>query len=145
MRIEHERRLLQAAVSLTCLVPLIAGSAGVMDGPQMVRGVAEPVGPDHASHFRYLSGLLLGIGIAFASCVPRIERCGPHFRLLGGIVIVGGLARALSLAATGQPGLEHQFGLAMELGTVPLLMAWQWRVERRWAAGRGDGAIPAAT
>ncbi len=45
---------------------------------------------DLDSHFRYLSGLLLAIGIGFASTVPRIEAQGGRFWLLTGIVMVGG-------------------------------------------------------
>lgn len=127
-----ERRLLQAVVTVACLVPLLAGLAGVVEGPQMVRGVTLPVAADHDSHFRYLSGLLLGMGLAFLSCVPRIEARGARFRLLGAIAVVGGLSRAASLIAVGSPGVEHYLALAMELGIVPLLMVWQWRVERAW-------------
>jgi hypothetical protein len=72
-----------------------------------------------------------GLGIAFVSCVPEIERKGPRFRMLGGMVVAGGLARALSWAEIGAPGRGHQLGLIMELGVVPLLMLWQWRFARR--------------
>jgi hypothetical protein len=139
MTVEVERRLLQAAVLVACLVPLLAGGAGALQGPDMIRG-GDDAGADLDSHFRYLSGLLLGIGLAFLACVPRIERRGSLFRTLGAIAIVGGLARAVSLVQVGPPGAEHQFALAMELGTVPLLMAWQWRVERRCRAVKGDEA-----
>ena len=132
MHRDTERRLLQTAVALACLVPLGAGAAGVIESAAMLRGVALPLPPDLDSHFRYLSGLLLGIGLAFAACVPRIERCGAAFRLLAFVVAVGGLARLLSLFQLGAPGGGHLFGLAMELGTVPLLALWQWRVERRY-------------
>ena len=130
MKRESERRLLQIAVALACLVPLGAGAAGVAKSAGMLSGVAPPLPTDLDSHFRYLSGLLLGIGLAFAACVPRIERCGAAFRLLAFVVMVGGLARLLSLIEAGAPGAGHLFGLAMELGTVPLLALWQWRVER---------------
>lgn len=136
MKVETERRALQAAVAAACVVPLLAGLAGAIEGATMVRGMADrAVLPDLDSHMRYLSGLLLGIGIAFASCIPRIERAGPTMRLLGAIVVVGGLARASSYLAVGVPGLEHRLALAMELGAVPLLVLWQWRLERRWARG----------
>jgi hypothetical protein len=125
-----ERRLLQGAVALACLVPLGIGTLGVIEGPSVLRGVAA-VPPDLDSHFRYLSGLLLGIGLGFASCIPAIERRGARFRLLGAIVVAGGLARVLSLAAVGVPGQGHVFGLVMELGVVPLMMLWQARVARR--------------
>ncbi|HEX8654987.1 MAG TPA: DUF4345 domain-containing protein [Allosphingosinicella sp.] len=124
-----ERRLLQAAVALACTVPLAMGAASVARGPDVLSGVAA-VPSDLDSHFRYLSGVLFGIGLAFASCVPAIERRGARFRLLGLLVVAGGLGRLVSLAAVGLPGRGHVFGLVMELGIVPLLMLWQLRVAR---------------
>ena len=130
MRFATERRLLQGAILIACMVPLSAGLAGVIDGPAMLRGVEVPP-PDLDSHMRYLSGLLLGIGIGFLACVPRIETRGRLFRALGLIVVVGGLARATSLMEAGPPGVEHRLALIMELGATPLLVLWQARIARR--------------
>jgi Domain of unknown function (DUF4345) len=129
-----ERRLLQAAILLACLVPLFAGAAGVIQGPAMVRGV-EPGGApiDLDSHFRYLSGLLLGFGLCFLLCVPTIEKHSALFRAFGLIVVVGGLARLYSAVTLGLPGPGHIFGLFMELGTVPAIVLWQGRVARLFA------------
>lgn len=124
----NERRLLQYAVALACLVPLTMGGASVVRGVGVLKGAAAQ--PDLDSHFRYLSGIFLVLGIAFATCVPAIERKGARFRLLGAMVVGGGLARLLSWIAVGPPGFGHRFGLAMELGVVPLLLLWQWRVAR---------------
>lgn len=129
---EAERRLLQLVTALACIVPFYAGGTGVLKGAAMIHGLAPPLPVDLDSHYRYLSGLLLGVGIGFALCVPRIEVKGALYRTLGMIVVVGGLARLLSLAEAGPPGAGHRFGLAMELGVVPLLMVWQARVERRF-------------
>src|SRR5206468_7000353 len=65
-----EKRLLQGVVVLGCVVPLLGGGYGVLRGLAMI-GISGGVGAD--SHFRYLSGLLLGIGFGFLSTVPRIE------------------------------------------------------------------------
>ena len=65
-----------------------------------------------------------GIGVR-RRCVPGIEEKGPRFRLLGAMVVCGGLARVVSLLAVGPPSKGHMFGFAMELGVVPLLMLWQ--------------------
>ena len=124
-----ETRLLQLLVAIACLVPLSAGSLGVLFGPGWLKGVAT-VPTDLDSHFRYLSGIFLGVGMGFASCVPAIARKGARFRLLAGFVILGGLARLLSLASIGAPSTGHMFGLAMELGAVPLLVGWQARIAR---------------
>jgi hypothetical protein len=126
-----ERRLLQCLVALGCLVPLLAGAVGVIHGTAMLHGVAAGVPADLDSHFRYLSGLLLGIGLGLASCIPDIERKTGRFRLLAFLVVVGGLGRAVSLAAAGAPGAGHLFGLAMELGVVPMLVLWQARIAGR--------------
>lgn len=126
-----ERRLLQLAVALGCIVPLAAGGAGIVNGPVFLHGVGADVPPDLDSHFRYLSGLLLATGIGFATCIPDIERRTARFRLLACLVFVGGLGRLLSLLSIGMPGDGHVFGLAMELGAVPLLVLWQARVAGR--------------
>ena len=133
-----ERRLLQAAILLACLVPLLAGGAGVATGPAMLKGIdAGSASADLDSHFRYLSGLLLGIGLGFLYCVPAIETRTGIFRALGLIVLIGGLARLYSALTVGIPGPGHVFGLAMELGTVPALVLWQARVARRFADEAG--------
>lgn len=124
-----ERRLLQVAVATACLVPLGIGGTSILLGPSAISAtLATP--PSFDSHFRYLSGIFFALGIAFASCVPAIEARGPRFRLLGAMVVTGGLARLVSLGVVGWPGAGHRFGLVMELGVVPLLMLWQWRIER---------------
>jgi len=132
-----ERRLLQIAVAIGCVVPLLAGGTGIVQGPAMLHGIGSAVPADLDSHFRYLSGLLLAIGLGFASCIPGIERKTGRFRLLALLVFIGGLGRLVSLLSGAAPGPGHLFGLAMELGAVPLLVLWQARVAspRRGRAG----------
>jgi hypothetical protein len=125
-----ERRLLQLAVALGCVVPLLAGGSGMIEGPAFLSGVGGDVPADLDSHFRYLSGLLFALGLAFASCIPEIERRTGRFRLLALLVFVGGLGRLLGLVSTGVPGSGHVFGLAMELVAVPLLVLWQARIAK---------------
>jgi len=125
----NERRALQIVVALASLVPICAGAAGVGLGLKMV-GISEaPTSAD--SHFAYLSGLLLGIGLGFATTIPRIDVHTARFRVLAAIVFVGGLGRLLSLAVHGAPGKPMLFGLGMELFVTPALAVWQARVARR--------------
>lgn len=132
----RERTLLQAVVALVCIVPFGASLAGILYGAAWL----QP-GPttDLDSHFRYLSGLFLGMGIAFASCVPGIERKSGRFRLLGMMVVLGGVARLISLSMLGTPSVGQRAGLGIELIVVPLLLAWQTRVAAR--CRRGDGIM----
>lgn len=129
-----ERRLLQGAAALACLIPLGAATTGILLGAGWL--MDGPVAPDLDSHFRYLSGIFLVVGLGFASCIPAIERMGPRFRLLGAMVVAGGLARAVSLAVVGTPSAGHLAGLGVELAAVPLLLVWQARVARRFSPAR---------
>jgi hypothetical protein len=117
-----ERHALQAAVALAGVVPVWAGSRGAL-------GLMSD-----SAHFRYLSGLLLGIGLAFWWAIPTIERRGAVFRVLAPIVMVGGLARLMVVLEDGL-SLSRAFPLVMELAVTPLLALWRERVERRLRPG----------
>jgi len=80
------------------------------------------------SHFSYLSGLLLAIGLGFWSLVPNLQRNGASFRLLTALVFVGGLARLSDLLTDGAPPAPMLFGLAMELLVTPTLCLLQARL-----------------
>jgi len=135
MSLSVEKRALQVVVGLACLVPLIAGSTGILRGAAWL--AHAPVATDLDSHFRYMSGIFFGVGLAFVSCVPGIERHSARMRMLCGFVVLGGLSRLFSLAQVGVPGFGHQFGLAMELGVTPLLVLWQARFATRWRNQNG--------
>ena len=124
-----EKAALQIAVGLACLVPIGAGGAGIVLGPQMIGSSGLPA--DFDSHFRYLSGLLLGIGWGFASAIPHIEAQGRRFRLLAAVVVIGGVGRLVSLPMVGAPSAAMLAALVMELLVTPGLAWWQWRVARQ--------------
>ena len=110
-------------MAIAGLVPVGGGLLGVVTGPRLAEATAFAGSVSQDSHFRYLSGLLLGIGLAFWAMVPRIA-----FRLLAAIVVTGGVARLLALVLHGPPDAPMLFALGMELGVTPLLCLWQWRI-----------------
>ena len=126
----NERRLLQAAILVAGIVPVSAGAVGVLLGVGMAggAGTAGGAGIDLDSHVRYLSGLLLGIGLTFWWMIPTIEKRGPIVRVLTGLVVIGGLARLLGLFVLGVPSIPMTAALGMELVVTPLLCFWQSRV-----------------
>lgn len=134
-----ERRQLQAVLALVALVPICGGLAGVIAGPRLFATLGpsgQAFGPaldmvSLDSHFRYLSGLLLGIGILAACLVPKIDASGPALRVLAGIVFLGGLARLSGVVSLGWPNAAMVAGLGMELVVAPLLALWHWRWARR--------------
>jgi hypothetical protein len=133
--IDRERRLLQRIVAVAALVPVLSGLSGVVFGFALTGDRTMSVSAD--SHFRYLSGLLLGIGLCFWSTVPAIEEKTTFFRFLTLVVVLGGLARLLGLWLTGVPSLTMMAALVMELVVTPALCLWQTRVANRYAEDVG--------
>ncbi len=125
-----ERRLLQIAIAVGGFVPVGGGLAGAILGGAMMTGEAA-VGPSLDSHVRYLSGLLLGIGLAFWEAIPQIEQRTARVRLLTAIVALGGLIRLIGIIFVGLPGTAMTMAVVMELVVTPLLCLWQTRVARR--------------
>jgi len=126
--VSSEKKLLQVVIAIACFVPLSAGLCGIIRGSGWLS--AGTVNLD--SHFRYLSGLLLGIGVGFISIIPRIERHTERIRLLTMIVVIGGSGRLLGLFLTGVPNITMLAALGMELVVTPLLCLWQHRLARRF-------------
>ncbi len=117
---------MQIAIGICGLVPVAAGLGGAVLGSSMLDDDTASISAD--SHVRYLSGLLLAVGLLFWGTIPRIERRGPTIRLLTAIVVVGGLARLAGIFTAGVPSPPMLFGLGMELVVTPLICLWQSRI-----------------
>ncbi len=124
MRPTFERRLLQLVIVFAGFVPVLAGLWGAAGGLHLADAAAGSQG-------RYLSGLLIGIGLCFWACVPTIERRGSEVRMLTLIVVIGGLARLAGVLVTGKAPTGVLLPLVMELGVTPLVALWRERLERR--------------
>jgi hypothetical protein len=76
--VERERKLLQQSVAIAAIIPVASGLYGVLFG-QALTGDAVSISAE--SHFRFLSGLLLGIGLCFWSTLPstRSRRAASGF------------------------------------------------------------------
>lgn len=129
-----ERRCLQAAILLAGFVPVMAGAAGVLFGVSIVSGFSENRILD--SHFHYLSGLLLGIGLVFWCLIPGIERQGKIFRAMTALVVLGGLGRLFDMIVHGllSPGMIAALG--MELVITPILFFAQSHLAARFLKQR---------
>lgn len=113
-----ERKLLQTAILIAATVPVAGGAAGVILGADFLR---LPYKPRADSQIRYLSGLLLGIGLSYWSLIPRIEKNATRFSLLTLLVMVGGLARVFGLiAARNAPDYILLLTLTIELVVTPV-------------------------
>ena len=130
MSIMRERKLLQQTVAILAIIPVAAGLYGVIFGQALT---GDRVSISAESHFRFLSGLLLAIGICYWSTVPGIDAKTGRFRLLSLLVFIGGLGRLVGLLLTGLPSIGMLGGLFIELIVVPILCLWQARIANRYA------------
>ena len=135
---ERERKLLQQSVAIVATIPVAAGLYGVLFG-QALTGDAVSISAE--SHFRFLSGLLLGIGLCFWSTLPSIEIRTGRFRLLTLLVVIGGVGRLIGLGLTGLPSLFMIGGLIVELVVTPVLCLWQARVANLYAEEYGVAEV----
>lgn len=116
--------MLPNLIRLAAIIPITAGLAGVVTGAGFL---SEPAGPATASHLRYLSGLLLGLGLVALWCAQALPERRGVFSLVCAVVVLGGVARALGWVVDGAPPWPHRLALLMELGVVPAL----WWASRR--------------
>ena|SRR5690349_10202146 len=116
-----ERRLLQIAVALVGALHVLGGFQG------LIAGLGSNSYAD--SHYRYLSGILLGVGAAFWVTIPDIQDKGELFRVMTLVVAVGGVARlGAALAQGGDQGVWA--AIVVEVVIVPALCLWRERIER---------------
>ena len=120
----NNKRLFQACVAIAGLVPVTAGLWGMLGG-------LHGGNPGAMSQERYLSGLLLGVGLVFWSTIPGVEKKAATFRLLTAIVVVGGLCRLLGVALGDGLSGPVVGPLLMELAVTPLLCLWQALLARQ--------------
>ena len=118
------RRAAQASFAVAGIVPVVAGLWGVF------HPFAGSVG-SLLNHGRYLSGLLLAIGLAFWAAIPEIERLTTRIRVLTAVVVIGGVCRLLGVVMGDLLSPSVAGALVMELGVTPLLCFWQSRLVPR--------------
>ena len=126
------RRSLQIVTALLGIVPFATGIIGLfgLDDPlYAVMGLPRNALLD--SNLRFLSGVWLGVGLAVFWIVRDIERQTVLFRVLWGMIFLGGVGRALSMIFVGMPPLPFVGFTVLELVGAPLFVLWQSRVAQR--------------
>lgn len=123
-----EKRLLQAAILIGAAAAALTGLEGVVRGPALAGASSIELGAD--SQFRFLSGLLAGLGAAYAMLVPAIEREGPRLFMLTSMVVFAGFCRGAGMLISGPEGLSPYVAIAVALIGAPALWLWQGRIAR---------------
>ena len=123
------KRNLQIATAILALVPIITGLVGLTGlSDPLYAALNLPHDATLDSNLRFYSGVWLGVGLAAAWTVPRIERETTLFRALWLMIFLGGVGRLLSLAITGMPFAPFVGFTALEILGAPFFVWWQRRV-----------------
>jgi hypothetical protein len=80
------------------------------------------------SNLRFLSGVWLGLGLAVFWLIPRIETQTVLFRVLWGMIFLGGIGRLLSMLFLGWPPIPFIAFTVLEIVGAPIFVAWQARL-----------------
>lgn len=124
---------LQIVTGLLGVVPVatgLLGLLGVEDPVYVAVGVPRIVLLD--TNLRFYSGVWLGLGLAFLWLIPTIERQTVLFRVLWGMIFIGGIGRLLSMMRLGgwPPPVAFVAFTAIEIVGAPLFIWWQSRVSK---------------
>ena len=122
---------LQIVTGLVGIIPVATGVLALMGvlGPVYVAlGVPRIVLLD--SNLRFFGGVWLGLGLALCWLIPTIERQTVLFRVLWGMIFIGGIGRILSMMLLGWPPVAFVVFTAIEMVGAPLCIWWQVRVSK---------------
>lgn len=131
------KRWLQTATAILGTVPVITGiisMAGLSDPIYADAGL-----PAHAlldSNLRFFGGIWLGLGLAVFWLIPRIDTETILFRVIWGMIFLGGVGRLLSILLIGMPPIPFVAFTVLELVGAPLFVIWQARLAKQAAALR---------
>ena len=125
------KRSLQIAMGVLAIIPVttgLLGLLGVEEPPYVAAGVPSIVMLD--TNLRFYAGVWLGLGLAFYWLIPTIERQTVLFRVLWGMIFLGGIGRLLSMTMLAWPPIPFVAFTALEIVGAPLFILWQSRLSR---------------
>jgi hypothetical protein len=129
--VDMSKRALQILMGLLGVIPVttgLLGLLGVEDPVYVAVGVPRIVLLD--TNLRFYSGVWVGLGLALFWLIPTIERQTVLFRVVWGMIFIGGIGRVLSMTRLGWPPVPFVVFTAIELVGAPLFIWWQSRLSR---------------
>lgn len=126
------KRIFQVILAVIGLIAVITGAwgfvGGITDDFYGVSASAQVSGNIILdSNLRYFSGLWLGLGLLILWMIPSIERQKLVFRLVAGMIFLGGMGRVISMLSFGMPSPLFIVFVLLEL-LFPVLIFWQNRL-----------------
>jgi hypothetical protein len=125
------KRGLQIATGLLGVIPVLTGIITMFGLSDPIYAAAKiPANPLLDSNLRFFGGVWLGLGLALYWLFPSIDKQTVLFRVLWGMIFLGGIGRLLSMVLVGAPPLPFVGFTAPEIIGAPFFIWWQARLER---------------
>jgi len=125
------KRGLQIATGLLGAIPVLTGIIGMFGLSDPIYAEAKiPANVLLDSNLRFFGGVWLGLGLALYWLIPGIDRQTALFRVVWGMIFLGGIGRLLSMIFLGAPPLPFIGFTALEIIGAPFFIWWQARLER---------------
>lgn len=123
------RKILQILMTVLGLVPTITGALTMM-------GINDPLFADlHLPHsalldsdLRFLGGVWLGLGITVLINIRQIEKHFELYRILWGMIFLGGIGRLLSMIIIGLPPIPFIGFTVLEIVGAPIFVYWHKKI-----------------
>jgi hypothetical protein len=122
------KRGLQLTLAVLSMIPILVGVTGIVLGTSRWLP-ANMIAPEFDSHYRYIAGYYISLGMLGLWIIPSIEKHRSLFRIVCASVFMGGIGRVVSISQVGLPGSMALFFTAFEL-CFPLLLFWQAKLSR---------------
>lgn len=125
------RKLLQTFLVILGLVPTITGVLTMM-------GIHDPLFanlnlPHSAlldSDLRFLGGVWLGLGLTVLATVRSLEKHFVLYRILWGMIFLGGVGRLISMFIIGLPPVPFIAFTVLEIAGAPIFVYWHWKLTK---------------
>jgi hypothetical protein len=125
------KRGLQIVTAVLAAIPVATGLIGLLgvDDPLYAAAGVPPIAVLD-TNLRFFAGVWLGLGLALYWLIPTIERQTVLFRVLWGMVFIGGIGRLLSMTMLAAPPTSFITFTALEIVGAPLFILWQSRLAK---------------
>ena len=122
------KRGLQIAMALLGAIPVLTGIIamfGLSDPLYASAGIPSNATLD--SNLRFFGGIWLGVGLSLYLLIPNIEKQTLLFRVLWGMIFLGGIGRLASMLFLALPPLPFIGLIVLEIVGAPFFI---WRQAR---------------
>jgi len=112
-------------------IPVLTGIIGMFGlSDPLYASVGIPANATLDSNLRFFGGVWLGLGLALYLLIPTIEKQTLLFRVLWGMIFLGGIGRLASMFFPAPPPLPFIGFTALEIIGAPFFIWWQARLRK---------------